>query len=169
MIRLNLDKYFNAGVMLVNLDKWRRDGIQQKLFEYVEKNSDKILWGDQDVLNVVLQDGIKYIDKRWNAQVGEYEHCNDFNKIGEEAYILHYIGKVKPWQPGNKNPFKEMYFKYFNMTPAECKIIKYNIYLLKYCIKYFFELLKKLRKTFIWYDRENKQIIIFCKFYKKLG
>ena len=171
MIRLNLDKYFNAGVMLVNLDKWRRDGIQQKLFEYVEKNSDKILWVDQDVLNVVLQDGIKYIDKRWNAQVGEYEHCysSGFNDIGKEAYILHYIGCSKPWQPGSKNPFREVYFKYLNMTGWECRIAMYNLYLLRYYTKTFFGVIKNIRKSVIWYDKRNKQLVFFNKFFYKIG
>ena len=59
--RLGLKKYFNAGVMLINLDLWRKDNLEKKLFDYTIKNAKKIFWQDQDVINIVnslyLKDG----------------------------------------------------------------------------------------------------------------
>lgn len=164
--RLDLEKYFNAGVLLVNLERWRRDNIEQKLFDYVKENYDKIVWVDQDVLNVVLQDGIHYLDPRWNAQIGEYEHCytTGFNKIGENAFILHYIGNNKPWMPLSKNPFKKVYMNYLHMAGWECSIIKYSTYCFGYYICMSISILDNLRKFLIRYDRRNKKFVFFKQF-----
>ena len=47
-LRLNIKKYFNAGLMLINLDFWRKNNIENLLFDYALNNKDKILWQDQD-------------------------------------------------------------------------------------------------------------------------
>jgi lipopolysaccharide biosynthesis glycosyltransferase len=52
--RLNLPSYYNAGVMLINLDFWRKNDVQNKLFEFAENNKDIILWQDQDVINCIV-------------------------------------------------------------------------------------------------------------------
>ena len=98
--RLALSKYINAGVMLVNLDLWRNDNIEKKLFDWCMNNQDKIKWQDQDVLNVVLQDKIVYVPDVCNAQVSEVEFgtTKEFNQIAKKAMIVHYVGGTKPWQ-----------------------------------------------------------------------
>ncbi len=169
--RLKLEKYCNAGVLLINLDKWREDGIQEQLFSYVENNIEKIVWQDQDALNVVLQDAILYIDKIWNAQVGEYEPCftRGYNQVGQNAKIIHHIGCSKPWMKDCKSPFKQEYFNALNNLGWEYKYLKY--YSIK-CEEFLIELSKKIkevRKKLIWYDKTNKQLIFFNKYKFKLN
>lgn len=168
--RLELLKYINAGVLLVNLKKWRENNVKQKLFDYAINNADKIVWQDQDVLNVVLQDGIKYISPIWNAQVGEYQHCyqSGFNDIGKNANIIHHIGCNKPWKPGCKSPFIETYYKYLNLTGWECKIVKYSLYRWKLNIIFFFQLLKKMRHKIIWYDSRNENLVVLSHYNYKI-
>ena len=45
------ERYFNSGVMLVNLTAWRRDGISDKLLNYRLHGKNDFM--DQDALNVV--------------------------------------------------------------------------------------------------------------------
>lgn len=45
--------YFNAGVLLINLKKWREEHIYEKSIEFLRNNSESIVNHDQDVLNVV--------------------------------------------------------------------------------------------------------------------
>lgn len=45
---------FNAGVMVLNLDLWRRDSISQSVTKYLKKYNEHILWWDQDGLNAIL-------------------------------------------------------------------------------------------------------------------
>ena len=127
--RMNLEKYCNAGVMLINLKKWREDGVEEKFFDYVNTNQDLILWQDQDVLNDVLQNGICYIDKIWNAQVGQYELCytSGFNELAKQSKIVHHIGFAKPWDWNCLSPQRNIYFKYLLHTPYGWKVPFYFV------------------------------------------
>ena len=167
--RLNISKYCNSGVLLVNLNKWRVDNVQNKFFDYININKDNLNWPDQDVLNVVLQSGIKYLDKTWNAQVGEYECCyaSGFNDIGETAKIIHFIGVMKPWNYGNKSPFKHEYHGTIKHLGFEYKLIKYYPQIITTFFDAFLKALKRTRQNIIWYDKRNAQLVFFKK--HKLG
>ena len=59
MERLSLPRvargfYFNAGVLYINLQKWREDGLEEELFSYLLKNWQNCPYNDQDVLNAVF-------------------------------------------------------------------------------------------------------------------
>lgn len=167
--RLNISKYCNSGVLLVNLNKWRVDKVQNKFFDYININKDNLNWPDQDVLNVVLQSGIKYLDKTWNAQVGEYECCyaSGFNDIGKTAKIIHFIGVMKPWNYGNKSPFKHEYHGTIKHLGFEYKLIKYYPQIITTFFDAFLKALKQTRQNIIWYDKRNAQLVFFKKY--KLG
>jgi lipopolysaccharide biosynthesis glycosyltransferase len=118
-VRLDLEQYCNAGVLLINLKRWREEDIERKLVEYTLARGDQLVYGDQDVLNTVLQSGIFKLQRRYNAQVGSYAICESrgFNAIGRtDAVILHFIGKDKPWVAGTRNPFAEDYYQVLAQT-----------------------------------------------------
>lgn len=117
--RLNIGKYCNAGVLLLNLKKMREDDMQRKLFSYTAKNHSRIVYGDQDVINTVLQAHIKYLPDKYNVQVGPYEMSNKYNSLAKssEAVIMHFIGAAKPWVPSSLNPFVEEYYHYLAISP----------------------------------------------------
>ena len=60
--------YFNAGVMLINLDYWRKNSIAEKLISYVEQNPQRCLKHDQDAINAVLNGKIFELPTRYNFQ-----------------------------------------------------------------------------------------------------
>lgn len=124
--RLGLKKYINAGVLFVNLALWRKDNIKDKLINWSILNKDKIVWADQDVINTVLQDKIKYLDKTCNAQVSEcgFGTTGEFNKIADDAVIVHYVGERKPWQ-NNRFNLSSYYYRYLLKTK-----FAYKFYLL---------------------------------------
>ena len=53
--RLGLQKYCNAGVMLINAKRWREENIQEKLMQFTVDYSENLLLRDQDALNTVLK------------------------------------------------------------------------------------------------------------------
>ena len=124
--RLNLNKYVNSGVLLMNLDKWRKDNIEKKFWQYIEKHGDRIVWHDQDVINVVCQKGIEYIDDKWNCQVTDYCGGNSehFKQIGANAYIMHFVSDRKPWK-GKYSHWSKYYYKYVKITPWKKDIFVY--------------------------------------------
>ncbi|MBQ8886919.1 MAG: glycosyltransferase family 8 protein [Candidatus Gastranaerophilales bacterium] len=122
--RLSLEKYFNAGVMLINLGYWRKNNIGNKLFEYAQNNKEHILWQDQDIVNIVLKDEIKKIDKKWNYQYFQYEELN--NDELADSSILHIAGRFKPWlMPFESNVYDE-YYCYLSFTAWKNNIVKYK-------------------------------------------
>jgi len=99
-------RYFNSGVLLMNLELWRKKDISRKVLEFIEKNPHQILWWDQDALNAVLYDKWFPLDYRWNYQVFRMAHL----KI--KPVIIHFNTDVKPW---NGEPYlKEEYYYYRN-------------------------------------------------------
>ena len=105
------NSYFNAGIMYINLKKWRKDNISKLLIENATKYNEHLLWWDQDVLNITF-------DKEWGEL--DYTH-NAFgltDKDDSQDYkIIHYTGSSKPWHFRNNHPYKNLYWKYLRMTP----------------------------------------------------
>ena len=52
--------YFGAGVLLINVDYWRKNNIQQKTLDFVFKNKEICVWHDQDALNKILNGTVKF-------------------------------------------------------------------------------------------------------------
>ncbi|MFZ6034775.1 MAG: FkbM family methyltransferase [Patescibacteria group bacterium] len=117
--RLEMPKkstYFCAGVMLINLKKWRQDQVEKKLFEHIESSPlNKLLNVDQDAINSVLWKQIKPLDQRWNAEFRtDISPSEDYKKILQDPFIMHYLAIDKPWNPNTKHDTKE-YNKYLKI------------------------------------------------------
>lgn len=91
-------KYFNAGVLLIDINKWRNENITEKCLEML--NSNKFIYLDQDILNIVLNNNVNYISPIYNYQ---YSLSRIFNKgcackkLNNDVIIYHFIGSDKPW------------------------------------------------------------------------
>ncbi|MDO5380461.1 MAG: glycosyltransferase family 8 protein, partial [Acidaminococcaceae bacterium] len=93
-IGLKNGRYFNSGVLLLDLKQWRQQKLTQQLFQWLEAVGDtKILWGDQDALNGVLDGEFTELPKQYNCIVIN----NTVLKAAAEDVIVHYIDYVKPW------------------------------------------------------------------------
>lgn len=113
---LNRDKYFNAGMMLINLKKWRDEHISEKTLEYIKNNPEKLEFHDQDALNFIFSGGGGiFLKNIYNFTVYGFE--NKFKKIKKLPIIIHYVGNIKPWNFSYIGPFKENYFEYLKITP----------------------------------------------------
>lgn len=123
--RLGVTKYFNAGVMFINLDYWRKNDIKAKLFDYIQNNKDKILWQDQDIINAVLPQNIKEISNKWNYQYFQYETPD--NQNGANASILHLAGRFKPWLMPFESEIYDEYYNCLKLTPFKNKIMLYRL------------------------------------------
>lgn len=121
------NQYINTGVMLINLDVWRKYDICNKLFNYTIEHTDKIqICFDQDVINAVLYDKCKQLDYKWNVQDSFYRY-NDEMKINSNVMkiilssvkpaIIHFTGPAKPWNKYNLNSKSHLYYKYIKLTP----------------------------------------------------
>lgn len=116
--------YFNAGVLLVNLDYWRQHDIEKEITEYISDYPERLLYNDQDVLNAVLYTRRLFIPFRWNMQDGFFRKKRKLRPGSipaleaemPEAAIVHFTGGKKPWHDKSVHPYKKEYLKYLDLT-----------------------------------------------------
>lgn len=113
--RVNLEddkKFINGGVQLLNLEKFREDSIEEKIFSRLRENH---IYTDQDVVNDICRDKILYLPLKYNfmpsatysQRKGEAQSCL------EDPFVLHY--SVKPWR-NNQITCAEYWNKYKQMV-----------------------------------------------------
>ncbi|MEE3716404.1 glycosyltransferase family 8 protein [Tumidithrix elongata RA019] len=106
------DKYFNAGVLVFNLKKWRSDKMSGKVLDYVKTKREYIRWSDQDVLNAVVAGRWGELDPKWNCMNAPYMKQEEV----DNAFILHFATPPKPWIAYEDFPAKEAFYKYLKLT-----------------------------------------------------
>lgn len=104
------EQYFNAGVLLINTDQFRKHNILEK-FTSLLNQYNFVVAQDQDYLNVICKDHVKILKKIWNIEtmLPMVEDVSDYR-------ILHYIMANKPWHYEDA-PFAEYFWNYAKMTP----------------------------------------------------
>ena len=128
--------YFNAGVLLVNLNYRREHQVLNDFVSYMENHADSIKFWDQDVLNVVFRDKKVLIPLKYNLQhqfLWKRRTTYDYWKLEKEISdaladpcIVHFTYKEKPWRLyfADSHPFNSTWDKYQNMT--KWKGVKYD-------------------------------------------
>ncbi len=107
------DLYINAGVLLFNLEKIRKDKMVQTLFENTLKLEGQILYQDQDVINITFKGFIKELDSIYNFTT---ENAKTDRAKRKKAVIIHYTGKRKPWHKKCHHELKKLWHHYFKLT-----------------------------------------------------
>jgi lipopolysaccharide biosynthesis glycosyltransferase len=117
--------YFNAGVMVVNLKKWREMDVLHQAIDLVRRHREHVRYCDQYALNVLFSNKWKPVDFRWNqnsnlaAWKGHEETAFDaelFRLMRDEPWIVHFTWLVKPWHTGCTHPFTAHFFKVVDRT-----------------------------------------------------
>lgn len=112
--------YFNAGVLMINLNWWRENEVYKKSFAFMTQFPEKIILWDQDVLNVVLEGKWKELPFEYNAQESIFRKdlATYQQKEFKEAYfnpkIIHFTGggHSKPWHKECRHELKNEYAFY---------------------------------------------------------
>ncbi len=112
-------KYFNAGVMLINLAAWREQEITSKLLTFLQENHQRLEMLEQDALNIILQNNWAELAFEWNATTLMLSADKQYNLGNKDSrsLIIHYTGFSKPWHYLNKHPRKKDYYYYLKFTP----------------------------------------------------
>lgn len=119
--------YFNSGVLLLNLDAIRRDDCQRDLLELARSGDERLVFPDQDALNLVLGPRMRELHPRWNAMNSVLVFPWARETFSGEAIevarvnpaIRHYEGPgmSKPWHFLYGFPHREAYFEHRRATP----------------------------------------------------
>ena len=84
-------KYFNAGVIFLDLKRWRSQAVVDTFMYVANKYRSTIRWHDQDIINLALAQRIGELPPELNFFVGSADSG------ASRAKILHFPGDVKPW------------------------------------------------------------------------
>jgi lipopolysaccharide biosynthesis glycosyltransferase len=102
--------YFQAGVLVLNLEAFRNTYTTGEMLECAASRKWTLL--DQDVLNYLAKDRVRYVDMAWNTLM-DWEHTrrqliiglapltlrNDYEQARLDPFIVHYAGPDnKPWE-----------------------------------------------------------------------
>jgi lipopolysaccharide biosynthesis glycosyltransferase len=117
--------YFNAGVMLVNLKKWREMDVLHKATDLVRTQREHVRYCDQYALNILFSEKWKRLDPRWNqnsnlwAWAGPDDGAFDprlFCTLRGEPWIVHFTWIRKPWHYGCTHPATRSFFRVVDRT-----------------------------------------------------
>jgi UDP-glucose:(glucosyl)LPS alpha-1,3-glucosyltransferase len=110
--------YFNAGVMLIDVQNWvAADAQDQALKELTTRN---LRFADQDALNIALDGRIKYIDVKWNYRYHLVDYlCRGQNqlKVPHPFVLMHFTGPVKPWHSWCLHDIREQFVNIQSRSP----------------------------------------------------
>lgn len=109
--------YFNAGILLMNLDEFRKFNFQNK-FLYLLETIKFTVAQDQDYLNRLCKGKVKIIDKAWDTMPVGTETLEE-----KDLKIVHYNLADKPWHYDNIK-YKEYFWKYAKKTEYYNEICK---------------------------------------------
>jgi lipopolysaccharide biosynthesis glycosyltransferase len=121
--------YFNCGIMVMNLKKWREDGVSEKLKKMINNGEAKFFYEVQDELNVLMEGQIKILPPKFNCTTAVYlfdyemmkiyrkpsTYCNkvDFEYSKKHPLVVHFtknqIIQPRPWIKDSTHPYKEYY------------------------------------------------------------
>ena len=129
--------YLNSGVILMNLDYWRKHDVQNRIFSYILEKGDKLIYNDQDALNSILQNEHEELHIKYNFSYYYFhrligvlykEKIHEIIEARDNPIIFHYFGPLKPWSLGAYLPGKELFIQYQNLSCWNYKIIQKNIF-----------------------------------------
>lgn len=105
--------YFNSGVLIMDLDRWRKERVAERVLSVCDRNQDKLLakgkWPqfDQYGLNVVLNNQWKQLDEMWN-------HGSHVPPSTQR--VVHFIGSAKIGSPNCQTAFSNLFFNVLSTT-----------------------------------------------------
>lgn len=106
-------RYFNSGVLLMNLSLLREKTKVQTMLDFIEQHGDTLKYHDQDTLNALFYDKVKYVD--WHVYNQTILHIKDKQEAAQRlqrATVIHYAGSDKPWNFNYKSWYFSLFWKY---------------------------------------------------------
>lgn len=113
--------YFNAGVLLIPVTRWREEGVGRGALEILKQRP--LEWNDQDALNIVTAGRWYELALRYNVQPG---FARSFGaawalwpdaavEAVEDPAVVHFSGS-KPWKPPPDHPMWRRWYHYLDRT-----------------------------------------------------
>ena len=127
--------YFNAGVLLINLSLWRKNGVKDHVIDFLISHKKEAIMYDQDALNATFKGHWFKLPLRWNLQTPFLRRKRDLPDLKVEINdafmkpgIVHYSTSSKPWDLFNSHPLKYLFkFQQSNFGKVAVPILPYSM------------------------------------------
>lgn len=111
-------EYFNSGVLVINLQRWRAIRARELLVDAAHSLANRLNDPDQDVLNYCFHSRRIKLDYIWNAITPFFRISGNLSisqqeitRITSNPRIVHFNGISKPWQYLCRHPYKSTYMR----------------------------------------------------------
>lgn len=147
---IGLDKnspYFNAGVILFDMDALRKVDINTEIESYMEKYEKLINYADQDILNGMFKGRIGVLNPKYDLMTIDVAHTyeeiqtlrrptnfyskEEIEEAKKNPAIIHYTTNmlvVRPWFINTDHPLKDEFKKYMNMSVWKDRELKEMVF-----------------------------------------
>ena len=115
----DFSRYFNGGVLLLNLAELRRHRVEEQCRRLAAK-SGLLRFCDQDLLNAVCRGRVCYLDSAWNVSALAYswelekhiptELLGEYLAAKRNPRILHYVGRTKTGHNESGYPLADVFW-----------------------------------------------------------
>ena len=113
------DPYINSGVMVCDIDRWRKEEKIRPIFNFVLNWSDKII-NEQDVIALYMRNHIQLLPIRWNMVGCNYlrkryvfpRYYSELREARKHPAIHHFCTLIPPWYADSPHPYRGLYKKY---------------------------------------------------------
>lgn len=119
---LQLNSYFNSGVILFNAEKYRTDKMNTKMLEIYKEHGESFICHDQDTLNIGFKENVVFLNPKYNfmqsfnefpmKKVMKFYNMKNLLKF-EDIFIIHYT-RLKPWKYKHINYGRKWHLFYKN-------------------------------------------------------
>ena len=148
------DRYFNSGVLLIDLKRWREDNTQNKFMQFIANCHGRVAHHDQGVINGVLCKEFLTLPPQFNAmtpfftfhydnmlyfyKLGRYYGKADITKAKKKPVIIHYTPEFvgRPWEHSCRHPRRALYRKALSETGWDYSLMNATYVPMKHKILY---------------------------------
>lgn len=126
------EPYLNSGVLMIPLDKWRKENVQQQFIDFLVARNGNVKHNDQGIINAVCKGRKFIVSPRYNVNSNFYTHpysllkeCNtpfysqqEYEAAKEQPAIIHFTEGFlnRPWIANSLHPYKNEYLEYRALT-----------------------------------------------------
>lgn len=129
--------YFNSGILLINLKRWREDEVEKKFLTFMASQGGYVSFPDEGTLNAVFDGNIFCLPLKYNVISMVYAFSHDeickvkalkqfytkeeVSSARKNPVVVHFTHNfympLRPWMIGCNHPYADAFLSYKAMTP----------------------------------------------------
>jgi len=116
---------FNAGLMVIDLCRWRKESIFEQAIQVARKYPDRMKFWDQCALNYVIRGDFEPLDPAWNVLpfLNYLPHSKDviysreiMDRCIDHPKGIHFGGTWRPWKGPGRHWKEVEFYRYLYRT-----------------------------------------------------